>query len=266
MSAKPEENDLNSKESKDESRKLKLGRSISLSKLSNEDQNPDKDQSQQLTSKRKAPDHPSPSTKNSPKDKLSVKETKAKFELQEKYRNQRNLKDMKKESQKFKGRACRNTTEVIEDPIAKMIRDMHADIKEVKSDQKKTTNTIDDLSQKLSKIEKKSNENDLINKKSIEDINDKMNNIKDWVTTKLLAEIEPSLIGMKNQIENSINKNLRRIVQEELGFQKMAEAKKVVDEEMHESDPEKNKKIQKNIKNQNKKKWRWRRTIGWRSC
>merc|ERR1711954_446847 len=188
-------------------------------------------------------DHPSP-TKESPKGKLSVKENKAKFEnkWQEKYRNQRNMKDSKKDANKFKGRACKKTTQVIEDPLAKMIRDMHEDVKEMKLDQKKTTNTIKELSQKLSKKEKKSNENDLNNKKAIEEINTKINNIEDQVTTKLLAEIEPSLNGMKTQIESNVNQNLRRIVQEELQLQKMAESKSVADDDIQEDDDEKNKK------------------------
>merc|ERR1711954_555752 len=133
-------------------------------------------------------DHPSP-TKESPKGNLSVKERKAKLEnkWQEKYRNQRNMKDAKKDANKFKGRACKKSTEVIEDPLAKMI------------------------------------------------------------TTKLLAEIEPSLNGIKTQIENNVNQNLRRIVQEELMLQKMAESKSE-NEDKQEDEDEKNKKIQKKVK------------------
>merc|ERR1711954_537698 len=76
----------------DENQKVKIGRSVSLSKI-NIEATENYLPAQPQTSKRKTPDHPSPSTKDSPKGKLSVKETKAKFELQEKYRNQRNQKD-----------------------------------------------------------------------------------------------------------------------------------------------------------------------------
>merc|ERR1712081_167222 len=228
--------------SDENNQKVKIRRSVSLSKIENKTiENEEADQPQ--NSKRKTPDHPSP-TKESPKGNLSVKERKAKFEnkWQEKYRNQRNMKDSKKDANKFKGRACKKTTEVIEDPLAKMIRDMHADVKEMKQNQKKTTNTIEELSLKLSKIEKKSNENDLNNKKAIEDLNNKVSNIEDQVTTKLLAEIEPSLNGIKTQIENNVNQNLRRIVQEELMLQKMAESKSDNEDKQEDEDDEKNKK------------------------
>merc|ERR1712112_634897 len=99
---------------------------------------------------------------------------------------------------------------------------------------------IEELSLKLSKIEKKSNENDLNNKKAIEDLNSKVNNIEDQVTTKLLAEIEPSLNVMKTQIENNVDQNLRRIVQEELMLQKMAESKSDDNDDKHEDEDEKN--------------------------
>merc|ERR1711954_89880 len=247
MAAKSQENSspikMNEKILPDENnQKVKIRRSVSLSKIENKTIE-NEEAAQPQNSKRKTPDHPSP-IKDSPKGNLSVKETKAKFEnkLQEKYRNQRNQKDSKKDTNKFKGRACKKTTEVIEDPLAKMIRHMHADVKEMKQDQKKTTNTIKELSLKLSKIEKKSNENDLNNKKAIEDLDSKVSNIEDRVTTKLLAEIEPSLNGMKTQIENSVNQNLRRIVQEELMLQKMAESKSDDNDDKHVSDPE-NKKI-----------------------
>merc|ERR1711954_5767 len=237
----------------DNNQKVKIGRSVSLSKI-NTKANGNDEAAQPQNSKRKTPDHPSP-IKDSPKGNLSAKETKAKFEnkLQEKYRNQRNMKDTKKDANKFKGRACKKTNEVIEDPLAKMIRDMHADVKEMKQDQKKTTNTIKELSLKLSKIEKKSNENDLNNKKAIKDINNKVSNIEDQVTTKLLAEIEPSLNGIKTQIEDNVNQNLRRIVQEELMLQKMAESKSD-NEDKQEDEDEKNKKIQKKVKKKNQKK------------
>merc|ERR1712081_9653 len=108
---------------------------VSLSKIEKINKNADADQPQ--CSKRKSPDHPSPN-KDSPKETLSVKERKAKLEnkWQEKYRNQKNIKDAKKDASKFKGRACKKTTETIEDPLAKLIRDMHADVKEMKQDQK----------------------------------------------------------------------------------------------------------------------------------
>merc|ERR1711954_615935 len=126
--------------------------------------------------------------------------------------------------------------------------------KEMKQDQKKTTKTIEELSQKLSQIENKSYEDDLNNKKAIEDLSNKVSTIEDTVTTKLMAEIEPSLTGMKSQIEDNLNMNLRRIVQEELSLREMKEksdAPTINDDEKPEN---KNNKIQKKYKKEKPKK------------
>merc|ERR1711954_279421 len=176
-------------------------------------------------------------TKTSPRGKISVKETKAKFELQEKYRNQRNMKDLQKEKTKFKGRTCKKATvEVVEDPLAKLIKEMHADIKEIKIDQKSNNNKIDDLSAKVLHLENESNDTDLKNKNAIEDLKGQMATIEDSVTSKLLSEIEPSLYGMRDEIQRSVGQDLRRLVKEEMALQKMAEAKKGAAESKEEVD------------------------------
>merc|ERR1711954_296145 len=108
-------------------------------------------------------------------------------------------------------------------------------------------------SQRVIQLENKSNDSDLRNKTTIEELKGQMTNIEDRVTTKLLSEIEPSLKGMKDQIETSVSLDLRRIVQEELALQKMAEAKIAAEDDMEEGDLEKNKKIQKSIKTKNTK-------------
>merc|ERR1712081_132268 len=130
-------------------------------------------------SKRKAPDHPSPSSKTSPEEKVSVKETRAKFELTEKYRIQRNAKDLSREKAKFKGRTCKKqVAEVVEDPIAKMLHEMHADIKEIKLNQKNNKKKIDGLSAKVANIEVKANETDLKNNKAIEDLRGELSTVE----------------------------------------------------------------------------------------
>merc|ERR1711954_480403 len=166
-------------------------------------------------------------TKTSPRGKISVKETKAKFELQEKYRNQRNMKDLQKEKTKFKGRTCKKTTvEVVEEDIAKLIKEMHADIKEIKSDQKSNNSKIDDLSAKVLHLENKSNDTDLKNQNAIEELKGQMSAIEDSVTTKLLSEIKPSLNGMRDEIQKSVGLDLRRLVKEEMTLQKCWRPKK----------------------------------------
>merc|ERR1712081_156447 len=106
----------------------------------------------------------------SPKGKVSVKETKAKFELQEKYRNQRNLKDLKKEKEKFKRNCKKVPTETVEDPIAKMMKEMLADIKEIKKDVKGNNSKIDELSEKVDSLENKNKVTEDKNEKTFKEI------------------------------------------------------------------------------------------------
>merc|ERR1711954_4506 len=97
------------KTSAEDNCKYKLGRSISLSKLNQESPKVD-EKPIPTNSKRKAPDHPSPTHKTSPKSKVSVKDRKSQITLAEKYGTQRNLKDMNKEKAKFKReRTCKKS-------------------------------------------------------------------------------------------------------------------------------------------------------------
>merc|ERR1711954_369958 len=142
-----------------------MGRSGSLSRIEQDDYGQDAPQALQS---RKRKDPPSP------KGKISVKETKAKFELQEKYRNQRNLKDVNKEKNKFKRNCKKTTVETVEDPIVKMLKDMMADLKEIKNDVKGNNSKIDQLTDK------------------VEELKEEIGKIEERVTTKLMTEMEPS--------------------------------------------------------------------------
>jgi len=86
--------------SKDYDGKFRIGRSVSCSKVDNESKKPE--ETVRSTSKKRK-DPPSP-------PKISVKDAKAKLEdIQEKYRNQRNQKDVVKEKSKFKRNCKKNT-------------------------------------------------------------------------------------------------------------------------------------------------------------
>merc|ERR1712081_153859 len=122
--------------SKDYNGKFRIGRSVSCSKVDN-DLKKHEDRGRSNSKKRKDP--PSP-------PKVSVKDTKAKFEdIQEKYRNQRNQKDVIKEKSKFKRNCKKTPTEKVEDPIAKMLKKMMADLSEIKTDVKTNNSKIDGL-------------------------------------------------------------------------------------------------------------------------
>merc|ERR1712081_84871 len=108
-----------------ESTKFKIGRSVSLSKI-----NQDEDSPSEKANPKKRKEPPSP------KSNVSVKEMKAKIDLQEKYRLQRNMKDVSKDKAKFKWTCKKTPVETIEDPVAKMMKKIMSELQEIKSDVK----------------------------------------------------------------------------------------------------------------------------------
>merc|ERR1712112_276030 len=157
--------------------------------------------------------------------KVSVKDTKAKFEdIQEKYRNQRNQKDIVKEKSKFK-RNCKPTpTEVVEDPIAKMLKKMMADLSEIKTDVKTNNSKIDGLTNKVNELETKHNNIEEKNQNQFKGLREEISNVEEKVTSKLMSEITPSLEGMRKELQSSASQDLWRIVQEEVELMRLREA------------------------------------------
>merc|ERR1712081_15553 len=159
---------------------------------------------------RKRKDPPSP-------PKVSVKDTKAKFEdIQNKYRNQRNQKDVVKDKSKFKRNCKKTPTEVVEDPIAKMLKKMMADLSEIKTDVKTNNSKIDGLTDKVNDLETKNKNIEEKNENQLKELCEEISNVEEKVTTKLMSEIMPSLEGMRKELHTSASQDLRRIVQEEI--------------------------------------------------
>merc|ERR1711954_184134 len=162
----------------------------------------------------------------SPKGSISVKETTSKFDqLASKYKNQRNLKDTNKEKSKFKRNVKKTPTETIEDPITEMLKKMMADITEIKTDVKGNNNKIDDLTSKVENLETKQKEAEELNTNALKKMKEDLANVEQSVTSKLMKEIEPTLGLMKNEIQDNVNANMRRLIQEEMALQKHAEVK-----------------------------------------
>merc|ERR1711954_563356 len=146
--------------SKDQEGKFRISQSVSCSKVENDSKKPETSRSN--SRKRKEP----PSL-----PKVSVKDTKAKFEgIQEKYRNQRNQKDVNKDKSKFKRNCKKTPTETIEDPIAKMLKDMMKDLKEIKSDVKGNNAKIDGLTDKVNELEVRNKKIEENNENSLKEI------------------------------------------------------------------------------------------------
>merc|ERR1711954_421330 len=185
--------------SKEYDGRYRIGRSGSCSRKENETKK--KEENVRSTS-RKRKDPPSPPKGN-------VKETKAKFEeIQNKYRNQT--------KGKFK-RTCKKTpAEVIEDPIAKMLKKMMTDLAEIKTDVKSYNTKIDSLTTKVEDLETKNKNIEEKTENSLKEIRQEIVQVEEKVTNKLMAQIKPSLEGMKNEVQNAACQDLRRLVQEEV--------------------------------------------------
>merc|ERR1712081_10753 len=147
-----------------------------------------------------------------------------------------------------------------EDPIAKMLKKMMADLTEIKSDVKSNNTKIDSLTIKVEDLTNKNKNIEEKTENSLKEIRQEIVQVEESVTNKLMAEIKPSLEGMKNEVQNAACQDLRRLVQEEVELMRRREAKeKAVEEKASEEagetgeDPEKNTKSKKNIKLKNTK-------------
>merc|ERR1711954_363495 len=181
----------------------------------------------------------------SPKSNVSVKEMKAKIDLQEKYWLQRNQKDVSKEKAKFKQSCKKTPVETVEDPVAKMMMKIMAELQEIKTDVKGNNAKMDNIATKVENLEKRSTEVEEINAQKFDSLKDEIAQVENKVTNKLLKEIEPSLGKMKEDIETSMSRDLRRIVQEEVALQRMKELKEAEDSAEEDPEKKKNEKIQK---------------------
>merc|ERR1711954_191133 len=93
-------------------------------------------------------------------------------------------------------------------------------LKKIEIKANETDLKIDGLSSKVESIETRANETDLRNNKSINDLRSEITNIESRVTTKLLNEMEPSIVALKGRIQESVGSDLRRLVREEMSLQK----------------------------------------------
>merc|ERR1711954_73100 len=106
------------------------------------------------------------------------------------------------------------------------IKKIMADISEIKTDVKGNNNKIDDLTSKVEGLETKQKETEEINTNAINEIKENLADVEKNVTTKPMNEIQPTLGQMKNEIQDNVNLNMRRLIQEEMALQNHAVAKK----------------------------------------
>merc|ERR1711954_530876 len=107
---------------------------------------------------------------------------------------------------------------------------MGDDIKEIKSDVKGNTSKLDELYNKVENLETERKEADERNTNAFQEMREEISHVEERVTNKLMKEIEPSLNSMRNEIQDSVNVDIRRLIKEEMALQKMAEAKNIENE------------------------------------
>merc|ERR1712112_578795 len=95
---------------------------------------------------------------------------------------------------------------------------------------------IDDLTSKVDNLETKQKETEEQITNALKEMKNDIANVEKNVTSKLMKEIEPSLGAMRNEIQDNVNANMRRLIQEEMVFQKIAEAKERKDESKKNDD------------------------------
>merc|ERR1711954_448987 len=132
---------------------------------------------------------------------------------------------------------------------------MMSDLAEIKTDVKSNNSKIDSLTTKVEDLETKNKNIEEKSENSLKEIRQEIVQVEENVTTKLMAQIKPSLEDMKSEVQNAACQDLRRLVQEEVELSRRREAKEKAaevraSEEDGETgeDPEKNKKTKKKYK------------------
>merc|ERR1711954_346893 len=141
----------------------------------------------------------------------SVKAKKESYEkIQEKYRIQRSMKDNNRGKLKRDKKPKPASPEKTEDPIAKLLKELKEiktdlkDLKEIKTDLKSNNLKIDQLQGKRGELESESKLKEAANSKKFEDIRAEISTIESSVTGKIVAEIQPTIMNLKNDLQSNL--------------------------------------------------------------
>merc|ERR1711954_413537 len=205
---------------------------------------------------------PSPKTKASPKKKVSVLERRRAIEkkyqnqLKEKEKKEKSIRETAKERkererEKLRKEARSNQESSDEDSgsIAKMLKIISKDIKEVKGELKTSNERMENMSKKINKLENYTKANQDKNDKKFKEIQEsvetqiKENNTKleENISKSIIDTLKPMITAMHSHI---VENDLRRIVQEQLQIKALEEvsardAAKSEDEEAGEESEDK---------------------------
>merc|ERR1711954_262909 len=185
---------------------------------------------------------PSPKTKASPKKKVSVLERKK--ALERKYQNQLKEKEKKKKSvresvkerkererEKYRKENKNNEDSSDDDSvsIAKMLKTIMKDMKEVKDELKTNNEVMENMGKKISKLEIRAKTNEEKNDKRFKDmqvnvdkqIKENNEKLEASISKTIIDNLKPKITAMHSHI---VENDLIRIVQEQLHIKAQQEA------------------------------------------
>merc|ERR1711954_88192 len=177
---------------------------------------------------------PSPKTKASPKKKVSVLERKKALErkyqnqLKEKEKKEKNVRESVKERKEREREKYRKENKNNEDSsdddsvsIAKMLKTIMKDMKEVKDELKTNNEVMENMGKKISKLETRAKTNEEKNDKRFKDmqvnvdkqIKENNKKLEATISKTIIDNLKPKITAMHSHI---VENDLSRIVQEQL--------------------------------------------------
>merc|ERR1711954_286567 len=166
----------------------------------------------------------------SPKKKVSVLErrkaieSKYRMQLSEKGKNGRCTKETAKERKEKARREIKEKDDSSDDEevsIAKMLKNISKDIKEVKSEMKTSNERVENMSKKISKLELRAKTNEEKTEKKLVEIQESVSNqikennesLHESISKSIIESLKPKISAMQSHI---VETDLKRIVEEQL--------------------------------------------------
>merc|ERR1711954_544575 len=144
---------------------------------------------------------------------ISVKERTTRFEqLKNKYRNQRCLKEINRDTKKEK----KSKADDEESSIQDLLKKLNGNIEDMKADLKENTGKIDNMNLKMNELENKNKETEKANKKQFEEIKEKVARIETSVTDKVIELIGPQIKTLKKDLKDEIAGEMIVLMENEL--------------------------------------------------
>merc|ERR1712081_51447 len=180
---------------------------------------------------------PSPKIKTSPKKKVSVLErrkaieSKYRMQLNERGKKEKAIKETAKERKEKARREAREKDESSDEEnesIAKMLKNISKDIKEVKSEMKISNERVENMSKKINKLEVRTKTNEEKTEKKLIEIQESVkiqireNNasLQESISKNIIESLKPKISAMHSHIDE---KDLKRIVEEQLQLRSLGE-------------------------------------------